>query len=332
MGRMDGVTLDQVRVLLSVVEHASFSGAARALNRAQSAVTHAVQRLEAQLGVSLFDRSGYRPALTEAGRALLPRARRLTEEADGLRAQARGIAGGLEPELTLVVEAMFPMPLLVEALGAFSHRYPTVTTRLYVEALGAAARLVVNGTCALGLLPDFFSESDALSRQALPPVTLVPVAAPDHPLARVEGPIPPELLRAHVQLVLTDRSPLAGNRDHGVLASRTWRLGDLGAKHAMLRAGLGWGNMPLHMVEDDLARGTLHSIRPGGEEAGVRLAMGVVWRSAQPPGPAATWMVEHLVALAQGSEAQQATSQASRLALAESRLREPDPPGGSRRM
>lgn len=304
---MNGMTLDQVRVLLSVVEHASFSGAARALNRAQSAVTHAVQRLEAQLGVPLFDRSGYRPVLTEAGRALLPRARRLAEEADELWAQAHGIAGGLEPELTLVVEAMFPMPLLVKALGAFSRRYPTVTTRLYVEALGAAAALVLDGTCTLGLLPDFFSESDALSRRALLPVALVPVAAPCHPLAQVEGPIPPELLRAHVQLVLTDRSHLTGNRDHGVLVSRTWRLGDLGAKHAMLRAGLGWGNMPLHMVEDDLARGTLHSIRPVGGAAGARLAMGVAWRSAQPPGPAATWMVGHLVALAQGSETQEVT-------------------------
>ena len=300
------MTLDQVRVLLSVVEHASFSGSARALNRAQSAVTHAVQRLEAQLGVPLFDRSGYRPVLTEAGRALLPRARRVAEEADGLRAQAHGIAGGLEPELTLVVEAMFPMPLLVEALGGFSRRFPTVTTRLYVEALGAASSLVLDGTCTLGLLPDFFSESDALSRRPLLPVALTPVAAPGHPLSQVVGSIPLELLRAHVQLVLTDRSHLTGNRDHGVLSSRTWRLGDLGAKHAMLRAGLGWGNMPLHMVEDDLLRGTLRSIRPVGGEAGGKLAMEAVWRSAQPPGPAATWMVERLVMLTQESKAQKA--------------------------
>jgi len=76
-------------VLLAVVEHGSFSGAGRALNRAQSAVTHAIQRLEAQLGVALFDRAGYRPVLTVAGQALLPRARRLLDEADGLRAQAR---------------------------------------------------------------------------------------------------------------------------------------------------------------------------------------------------------------------------------------------------
>ncbi len=290
---MDSLTLDQVQVLLAVVEHGSFSSAARSLGRAQSAVTHAIQRLEAQLGVGLFDREGYRPVLTEAGRTLLPRARRLVEEAAGLQAQARTVAGGLEGELTLAVEALFPMPPIVDALHEFSRRYPTVTTRLYVEALGAATQLVLDGTCVLGLLPDFFSESDRLVGRPLLSVELLPVAAPDHPLARFSDVIPPEALRNHVQLVLTDRSGLTGNRDYGVLGSRTWRLGDLGAKHAMLRAGLGWGSMPRHIVEDDLARGKLRLIRPG--PAAARLLMCVTWCVLRPPGPAAMWMVGRLV-------------------------------------
>jgi len=292
---MDSLTLDQLQVLLATVEHGSFSGAARTLNRAQSAVTHAIQRLEAQLGVELFDRSGYRPVLTVAGQALLPRARRLLEEADRLRAQARDIASGLEAELTMVVEALFPMQRLVEALSEFSRRYPSVATRIYVEALGAATGLVLDGTSALGLLPAFCSETDALVRQRLLTVELVAVAAPRHPLALVDGPIPPETLNAHVQLVLTDRSGLTGTRDYGVLASRTWRMGDLGAKQAMLRAGLGWGTMPRHMVEGDLDDGKLRRIVPQATPEPVRLLMNVAWRAAHPPGPAARWMAEHLV-------------------------------------
>ena len=292
MGVMDGLTLDQVQVFLTVVEQGSFSGAARSLGRAQSAVTHAIQRLEAQLGVDLFDRDSYRPSLTEAGRTLLPRARRLVDEAASLRAQARSVAGGLEGELTLAVEALFPMLPIVEALHEFSGRYPSVTPRLYVEALGAATQLVLNGTCVLGLLPDFFSESDNLVRRPLLSVELVPVVAPDHALARFGGAITPELLRDHVQLVLTDRSGLTGNRDYGVLGSRTWRLGDLGAKHAMLRAGLGWGNMPRHIVEDDLASGKLRLIRLGPT---AKLPMSVIWRSLHPPGPAAAWLVSRLL-------------------------------------
>ncbi len=292
---MDSLTLDQLQVLLAAVEHGSFTGAARALNRAQSAVTHAIQRLEAQLGVELFDRSGYRPVLTVAGHALLPRARRLLEDADGLRAQARDIASGLEAELTLVVEALFPMQRLVEALSEFSRRYPSVATRIYVEVLGAATGLVLDGTSALGLLPAFCSETDALVRQPLFPVELVAVAAPRHALALIDGPIPPETLNAHVQLVLTDRSGLTGTRDYGVLVSRTWRLGDLGAKHAMLRAGLGWGTMPRHMVENDFEDGKLRLICPQASPEPIRLPMNTAWRAAHPPGPATRWMAERLV-------------------------------------
>src|SRR3712207_2284264 len=111
---MDALSLDQFQVFAAVVDEGSFSAAARRLNRAQSAVTYAIQKLEEQSGAELFDRSAYRPALTEAGRALLPRVRRILEEVDAFRTQARGISGGLEPELSMVVDAMFPMSCFVQ--------------------------------------------------------------------------------------------------------------------------------------------------------------------------------------------------------------------------
>ncbi len=294
---MDAISLDQVRVMLAVVEHGSFSGAGRALNRAQSAVTYAVQSLEDGLGVMLFDRAGYRPVLTEAGRVLLAGARRLVEEAGALQAQARGIAGGLEAELTLVVDALFPLPPLLEALRAFNQCYPETPTRLYVEPLRVAVGLVLDGTCALGLLPVFAAETDTLAWLPLLDVDMIPVAAPCHPLAVVSGPIPPEEVRRHVQLVLTDRTAGVQGRDYGVLATRTWRLGDLGAKHAMLLAGLGWGNMPRHMVAEDLRQGRLRALQPTeflGKQ--LRLGMGVAHRIDSPLGPATQWMVKHLTA------------------------------------
>src|SRR5690349_6356906 len=112
----DGLTLDQLQVFLTVAETGSFSAAARALNRAQSAITYAVQKLEAQTGAVLFDRADYRPTLTDAGRALLPRARRIADEVGQFKLQARGVAGGLEAELPIVVDSMFPMDCFIEAL------------------------------------------------------------------------------------------------------------------------------------------------------------------------------------------------------------------------
>jgi DNA-binding transcriptional LysR family regulator len=297
---MDALTLDQVSVFLAVVEHGSFSAAARSLNRAQSAVTYVVHKLEEQIGTALFDRSQYRPALTDAGHALLPQARRIVEAVGAFRMQARGIAGGLEPELALAVSSFFPMPTLAEALHAFRAQYPSVTTRIHVESLGGVPRLVESGECPLGIAVAFAAPLEQLRRVPLGEVELVMVATPDHPLARLPGRLPPEVLREHVQLVLTDRSAPHGSRDYGVYGTRTWRIADLSAKHALLRAGLGFGGMPLHLVRDDLRDGTLVRLQLTEWEGADRPPSMPLWathRGDTPLGPAASWMLAHLVEL-----------------------------------
>lgn len=295
---LDSLTLDQIRLFLAVADTGSFSKTAKQLNRAQSAVTYGIQKLEAQFGIPLFDRSAYRPALTEAGRALLPRARRIAEETNAFRDTARSLASGLEAELTIVLDSMFPMSAVVEALRVFTAKFPTVPPRVYVQSLGAAAELVLGGTCMIGLLPLYFSEMVALKRFPLLTIELVPVVAPDHPLAALDGPIDTSVLQPHVQLVLTDRSSLTAGRDHGVLSGRAWRLADLGAKHSMLLAGLGWGNMPFHMIKDDLAQGRLKVIRPREFDSRVaQLVMCGAYLANHRLGPAGQWMVEYLSAV-----------------------------------
>jgi DNA-binding transcriptional LysR family regulator len=124
-------------------------------------------------------------------------------------------------------------------------------------------------------------------------VKLLPVASPDHPLAQMPGPISAASARDHIQLVLTDRSTLTQGRDFGVVSVRSWRLADLGAKHALLLAGMGWGNMPKPMVSDDLKRGRLVELQveTHAQEA---YPFHTVYRSDTPPGPAASWLMERL--------------------------------------
>ena len=295
---MDALTLDQIRIFLAVVDEGSFIKAAKKLNRAQSVVTYGIQKLEAQVDVPLFDRTTYRPTLTEAGRMLVTRARRVTEEANAFRDAARGLASGLEGELTLVLDPAFPMAPVVSALKSFTERFPTVTPRVYVQPLGAAAELVIEGVCMIGLLPLIFSDIAALKTFPLSTIDLVPVVAPEHPLAAIAGPIDTHALQQHVQLVLTDRSALTAGRDYGVLSRRTWRLADLGAKQSMLLAGLGWGTMPAHLVEDHVAQGRLKVIQPIEFDPRVaRLAMGGAYRADRRLGPAGQWMVRHLSSL-----------------------------------
>jgi DNA-binding transcriptional LysR family regulator len=126
-------------------------------------------------------------------------------------------------------------------------------------------------------------------------IELVPVAAPSHPLAKLKGRIPIEATRDHVQLVLADRSSLTQGKEYTVYSVKTWRLADLGARHAMLLAGLGWCSMPMHMVTEDLAARRLVRLdirRPGGvfPRPGVVLAR----RKDKILGPAGTWLAEAL--------------------------------------
>jgi DNA-binding transcriptional LysR family regulator len=286
-------TLDQLRVLAAVAESGSFSATARRLNRAQSVISYTVANLEAQLGLYLFERSGRRPVLTEAGRALLADARRVGLLVDELRARAAALRRGLEPELGLAVDVMFPTPRLVAALEAFARAFPTVALRLRIEALGGMAQLVMDGTCQVGVLGPLSEGCKGMERRAIGAVRLVPVASPAHALAHAPRPVPASVLREQVQLVLTDRTALTEGRDFGVLALRTWRLGDLGAKHALLLAGLGWGNMPEAVVAEDIAAGRL--VRLELAEAPEHwYPISLVHRTDAPPGPAGRWLAERI--------------------------------------
>ncbi|MDR3518051.1 MAG: LysR family transcriptional regulator [Azospirillaceae bacterium] len=288
---------DQILVFLAVVDSGSFSAAARALRRTQSAVTYAVQTLEATMDVVLFDRSARLPVLTAAGAALLPNARRIAQEIDALRARIAGLHQGLETELTLVVDAMFPMCHLLVALKAFAAAFPSVPTRIYVESLGAAAQLVLDQTCMVGILGPVAVNLAGLDRFPAAPIKMVPVVAPSHPLAAGGGRVADEDIRDHVQLVLTDRSELTQGQMYNVFSTRNWRLADLGAKHAMALAGLGWGFLPLHLIDGDLAEGRLvrlHGGILGRPETPTSLPMFFARRANVASGPAARWMLAYL--------------------------------------
>lgn len=149
---LDAVTLDQLRTFIAAAEQGSFSAAGRKLRRAQSVVSQTLANLELQLGVSLFDRSARYPQLTEAGRLLLVEARAVAEHMDTFKARARSVAEGLEPELSVAVDVMFPMDALTRAATHSRAAFPHTPLRLYVEVLGGVIQPVLDGTCRIGVV------------------------------------------------------------------------------------------------------------------------------------------------------------------------------------
>ena len=291
---LESVSLDQLRVLIAAAETGSFSAAGRKLRRAQSLVSQTLANLEAQLGVRLFDRGKKYPTLTEQGQAMLAEARAVVERMDELKARAKSMAEGLEPELAVVVDVMFPMPALTKTVGSFNEAYPRTPLLLYVEALGAVAQAVLDGRCRIGVVGSLPVIPESMESEPLTDVRFVTVVAPHHALAKVRGTVPKRKAMEQVQLVLTDRSALSEGRTFGVVSPLIWRLADLGAKLEFLRAGFGWGHMPLPLVEDSLKRKELVRIRVEGIPENTRLPMYVVYRKDTPPGPAGRAFIERL--------------------------------------
>jgi len=289
-------TFDQLRIFLTIVDTGSFAAAGRKLNRAVSVISYGIANLEAQLGVLLFEREGTRkPQLTVAGRALLAEARSIAHGMDGLRAKVKGLLDGLEAEVNLAVDVMLPAERLGKVLRAFAKEFPTVQLRLHAEALGAIVAMVLDRGAVIGLSGPLSAGVEGIESMSAGLVPMVPVAAPDHPLGRMES-IAPGAGRDYTQLVLTDRSRFTEGRDFSVASPKTWRLADLGAKHALLREGIGWGNMPLPMIEADLVAGTLVRLAMPDHPGGTYRFSGI-WRRDTPPGPAASWLIEQFVAL-----------------------------------
>jgi len=290
----DRFSLDQIRTFIAAAEQGSFSAAARKLGRAQSAVSDLIRRLEEETGVVLFDRAPRSPTLTPEGRLLLADARAIAGAADKLNFRAHGMKKGIEPELCAVMDVYYPVQAMADAAAAFRDVFPVTPLRLYVEVLGGALQPVLDGRAGFAVVGGPTPIPGDCASEPLQGVEIVIVAAANHPLARMEGPISRESLSRHTQLVLTERNSAAPEREYGVLSPTTWRLADLYAKQAFLLSGLGWGSMPRHAIARELDDGRLKILDIADGPAFVSASMNVVYRAAAPPGPAGRWLIERL--------------------------------------
>ncbi|HEV2505513.1 MAG TPA: LysR family transcriptional regulator [Mesorhizobium sp.] len=285
-------TLDQLQVFLAVAETGSFSGAARHLNRAQSVISYTIANLEAQLELRLFTREGTRePILTVEGKAMLADARRMVGVLQDIRARADGLKRGLEAEVTIAVDVTVPSPALVRALAAFEAEFPSVSLKLNVGALGVIWEQLARRLSDLSFGGSPRDLGDDLVSVRIGEASMVPVAAPGHPLAMYQGRVPLSFVREHIQLVVSDVSKVTEGKEFSVFAYRTWRMTDMGTKRDLIVSGLGWGGLPTWMILEDVLAGRLKvlDLEPYPERP---YPLHAFYRADAPPGPAGTWLIE----------------------------------------
>ena len=250
------LTLDQLRVLVTISDAGSFSAAGRSLGRVQSAISQAIKTLEDTQGVELFDRTRLKPTPTAIGRVLVEQARVVLASADRFEAIAAGTRIGMEPALTLAIDPLVPTEPLIGSLRALRDTFPDLPVSFSTEGLGGAERRLRAQDASLAFCLLLPSVPDDLIAYPLVDLKLLPVAAADHPLARLGRMLDRADLEAHVQLVLSDAFSADGP-SYGVVGNRTWRFADLARRLDFLLAGFGWCKMPPFVVEPYLADGRL---------------------------------------------------------------------------
>ncbi|WP_079210529.1 LysR family transcriptional regulator [Brucella pituitosa] len=296
---LDALTLDQIRTFVTIADSGSFRSAAQKLSRVQSGVSATIANLEAALGVELFNRSGYKPALTPQGQVLLGNARDIILRVDVLRAQARGFAHRVETELAISVDTLFPMQEVARAISGMRHDYPAVAVRVWSEAMGGPLDALRKSRCALAVMVGEDFRDPRIKFEPLISISQVAVVASIHPLALRHTGHPLELMDVadHLQIVLTDPSDISAGRDFGVVSSQTCRVSTQDTKHHLILGGAGWGRLPYWLVERDLKQGTLVRLNVSamGRDGEVTSSAYVAHRRDQALGPAAQKLADLLI-------------------------------------
>ena len=187
MAKERALTLEALRVMDAIDRRGSFAAAADELGRVPSALSYTMQKLEEELDVVLFDRSGHRTKFTNVGRMLLERGRVLLEAADKLTTDAEALARGWETHLTIVTEALVPTPAffpLIDKLAAKANTQLAIIT----EVLAGAWERLEQGRADIVIAPDMhFRSSSEINSRKVYTLMNVYVAAPDHPIQPVHG-------------------------------------------------------------------------------------------------------------------------------------------------
>ena len=260
------ISLDQWTTLVSVVESGGYARAGDALNKSQSTLTYAIQRLEALLGVKVFELRGRKAVLTATGEVLYRRGKTLIEEAGRLEHAAGQIARGWEPEIRLAVEIIFPTWLLLECLGKFAAERPQTRIELLESVLGGTDEALAGHTVDFAIgstIPTGFVGD------MLMPVRLRCVAAPSHPLHALGRELTLEDLRPHRHLVIRD-SGVQRSRAGGWLNEIRWTVSHKASSIRAAVMGLGYAWYAEDAIREELDRGTLKPLplREGAERVG----------------------------------------------------------------
>ncbi|HEY1606009.1 MAG TPA: LysR family transcriptional regulator [Allosphingosinicella sp.] len=294
---MLGVTIQQLQCFEAVADQGGLQAAARKLGRTHPSLSAAIRALESQLGLTLFDRGGYRMILTDEGGVVLEEARTLLRRLSALKTHAAQLALGEETRLRVVIGDLCPLPATLSLLRDFFAEAPSTRLDLAFEALGGPAERLFEDEADL-IFHHVDKADPRLEFVDLGDVRLIPVCAAGYGPAQIAGPITAERVGEWTQCVIRDSARVGEGANYYLVGgARRLTVSDQLMKLEVILQGMGWGHMPAFLVEEKLADGCLRSLAceafPGG-----RLALVAARRRDRPHGPVSQRLWARLSSLA----------------------------------
>ncbi|ROL64683.1 LysR family transcriptional regulator [Pseudomonas vranovensis] len=265
----------------------SFSAAARKLRKSQSTVSAAIANLEADLGVTLFDRQARQPVLTEAGRKVLGHVQEILAASERLDQLSIRLADKVEPRLTIVFSDMHQLNPDNRVMQLFEQRYQDIELECMIAEAGDVLNLLQSGRAHLGMLaaqPGY--PADVAATRLAAQAQMGIFVASSHPLAQLAQPTQAHLA-GHRQLYLNTYTDSV-NKPQG----RVWSAPDYLMLLEMTEEGFGWAELP-HGLVRQYGHGQLTELKLRGWPRPI--AVDVAWSKLSPPGPAGLWLLDRLL-------------------------------------
>lgn len=259
------ITQEQLVVLHAIVTEGTFRGAAGRLNKSQSAISHMIKKLENQIDIILLSREEYRPTLTPEGEVFYRQATRVMQQMKELNIVAKNLNAKQEPEVFLAVTATFSLKPVLEIIGTIRDEYPATHIRLSRESMGGPIERLLRNDADIIIATMDGVPVEQVEALAFAQVTIVPVAHPDFEPARSSHMKTISEMQSFTQVVVADSGSgeFAQSRDL-LPGGLRWTVSDFAAKKEILLAKLGWGGIPTHMIERELAQGELVALNVEG--------------------------------------------------------------------
>ena len=259
------MTHEQLLVLQAIVRQGTFRAAAEHLHKSQSAISHMLKKLESEIGFTLLSRENYRPELTPAGEVFYRQATRVIQQMQQLRSTARNIAAGHEASVSLAVTATYPLSPVLKITGEIKQAYPATDIHLSREMMAGPIERLLKKEADIIIATMDGVPADQVEAVPFTTVTIIPVSHPDMEPAQTAAMKTISDMQSYTQIVVADSSSGESVQSRDLLPGGIrWTVSDFAAKKEILLAGQGWGGLPTHMIESELADGRLVALNVEG--------------------------------------------------------------------